>query len=363
MAYRELLRIVSVVFLLRLWYSIAAADFTIRCFVYSGQGLLPLLLFFLAVVPQVFSQNPDPVHITPRTRVEKSAEAPDLPLAGSQHSTPMRVDVNIVLVPVTVVDAANHPVTSLEKQNFTLFEAGKPQALRYFSIEDSPISVGVLLDLSFSMRDKIETARQALKQFFETANPEDDYFVIGFSDRPALIANTTRSPATIEDELAFAVPNGNTALLDSIYMGLNMLHRARYKRRALVIISDGGDNHSRYTANEIKSLVQEADVEIYALGIFSRVFKTYEEWAGERLLTGITETTGGHTIKINSLEELPDAAAAISRELRNQYLLGYTPSDGAQDGRWRKIKVKVVPESAGAMLHVFNKQGYLAPAH
>lgn len=331
----------------------------------SGQGLFQFFLFSLAAVPQVFAQSPDSVHIIPKTTIEKQTEQPgvtNLSVAKGERATPVRVDVDIVLVPVTVVDAANRPVTSLEKQNFTLYEAGKPQTLRYFSIEDSPISVGVLLDLSFSMKDKIDTARQALKQFFETSNPEDDYFVIGFSDRPALIADTSRSAATIEDELTFAVPNGNTALLDSIYAGLSKLRRARYKRRALVIISDGGDNHSRYTANEIKSLVQEADVEIYALGIFSKVFKTYEEWAGERLLTGITESTGGRTIKINDLEELPGAAAAISRELRNQYLLGYSPSNGMQDGKWRKIQVKVAPQPPGAMLHVFNKQGYLAPA-
>jgi Ca-activated chloride channel homolog len=330
--------------------------------VFSGQGFLQLLfVFLLTAVTQVFSQTSDPVHITPKIRVEKAPDQPGFPAAKNAGARPIRVDVDIVLVPVTVVDAANHPVTNLEKQNFTLYEADKPQTLRYFSIEDSPISVGVLLDLSFSMTDKIDMARQALKQFFETSNPDDDYFVIGFSDRPALIADTTRSAATIEDELAFAVPSGHTALLDSIYMGLIKLRTARYKRRALVIISDGGDNHSRYTANEIRSLVQEADVEVYALGIFSKVFKTYEEWNGERLLTTISETTGGRTIKINNPEELPGAAEAISRELRNQYILGYSPTNSLQDGRWRKIRVKVVPESAGNMLHVFNKQGYLAP--
>jgi Ca-activated chloride channel family protein len=271
------------------------------------------------------------------------------------------VDVDIVLVPVNVVDIANRPVMTLEKQNFELYEAGQQQTLRYFSTEDSPISVGVLLDLSSSMKDKIDTARQALREFFENSNPEDDYFVIGFSDRPALLADATHSTASIENKLALTLPYGNTALLDSIYMGLNKLRTARYKRRALVIISDGGDNHSRYTAREIRNLVQEEDVEIYALGIFSKVFKTYEEWSGEHLLTTITEATGGHTVKVNDIQDLPQAAASISRQLRNQYILGYSPTNREYDDKWHKIKVRVVPSGDGTALHVYSKQGYFAP--
>lgn len=331
---------------------------------FSGQRFVRLLLFpalVAAFVPQSFSQDSDAVHITPRVKVEKSTSPPE-PGSGLQNrNKPIRRDVDLVLVPVTVVDAANHPVTSLGKQNFTLYEAGEPQTLRYFSTEDAPISVGILLDLSFSMKDKIDTARQALHEFFSNSNPGDDYFVIGFSDRPALLADSTYSTESIENKLAFAVPNGNTALLDSIYLGLTKLRSARYKRRALIIISDGGDNHSRYGGKEIRRLVEEADVEIYALGIFSKVFRTYEEWAGKRLLTGITEATGGHTVTINNLDELPDAAAAVSREIRNQYILGYSPSSGVFDGQWRKIKVNAVPDTSGTALHVYSKQGYLAP--
>lgn len=329
--------------------------------IFSGQRrILVLLPVFLATFAlRSLSQDVDSVHITPEPSTEKHARTSD---AGSQNTVkPIRRDIDLVLVPVTVVDAANHPVTSLDKQNFALYEADEEQALQYFSKEDSPISVGVLLDLSFSMKDKIDTARQALHQFFENSNPYDDYFVIGFSDRPVLLADATHSIESIENKLTFATPYGNTALLDSIYMGLTKLRTARYKRRALVIISDGGDNHSRYTAGEIRRLVQEADVEIYALGIFSKVFRTYEEWAGKRLLTGITEATGGHTITVNNLEELPDAAASISRELRNQYILGYSPSRRLSDGSWRRIKVKAVAAAAGTVWHVYSKQGYLAP--
>lgn len=329
---------------------------------FSGQRYSFLLFTFLTFfTPRAFSQDADSVHITPKISSEKQVRTPDANQEEPSWGKPIRLDVDLVLVPVTVVDAANHPITSLGKQDFTLYEAGEKQALRYFSKEDSPVSVGVLLDLSFSMRDKIDTARQALRQFFENSNPADDYFVIGFSDRPALLADATRSISSIENRLALIAPYGNTALLDAIYMGMTKLRMAHYPRRALVIISDGGDNHSRYNATEIRQLVQETDVEIYALGIFSKVFRTYEEWAGKRLLREITEATGGHTVTINNLDELPDAAAAISRELRDQYILGYSPSHGVFDGSWRKIKVKATRAAAGITLHVYNKQGYLAP--
>lgn len=331
---------------------------------FSGQRFLHLLLFpvfVAAFLTQASPQDSESVHIAPGVRLEKSRVPPVAGPELQNRARAIRRDVDLVLVPVTVMDVANHPVTSLGRQNFTLYEGGEPQTLRYFATEDAPISVGILLDLSFSMKDKIDTARQALHEFFTNSNPGDDYFVIGFSDRPALLADSTRSTESIESKLAFAVPSGNTALLDSIYLGLTKLRTARYQRRALVIISDGGDNHSRYDAKEIRRLVEEADVEIYALGIFSRVFRTYEESVGKGLLTRITEATGGHTVTINNLDELPDAAASISRELRNQYILGYTPSNPAFDGSWRKIKVNAVPEASGTVLHVYSKQGYLAP--
>jgi Ca-activated chloride channel family protein len=317
---------------------------------------LVFLSFAVALVPQSYSQTTDQVHITP---APPGKQAGRHAAEADAYAKPVRIDVDLVLVPVTVVDAANRPVISLGKQNFELYEGDQQQVLRYFSTEDSPISVGVLLDLSGSMRDKINTARQALHEFFANANPDDDYFVIGFSDRPGLVADSTGSTATIEDKIALTQPHGNTALLDSIYMGLNKLRSARYKRRALVIISDGGDNHSRYTAREIRSLVQEADVEVYALGIFSRIFKTYEEWSGENLLTRITEASGGHILKINDVEELPHAAEALSRLMRNQYVLGYHPSGELYSNKWHKIKVRVLPPKEGTVLHVYSRDGYL----
>jgi len=326
----------------------------------------------LVLCPCAQSQSSDDVHIPPM-RVRSTSDAPSknaVP-AGAEDRAPsdhdarsvLRVKTDLVLVPVTVNDAMNHPVVNLGKQSFELFEAGKPQKISYFSTEDSPISVGVLLDLSYSMTNKIEIAREALRQFFSNSNPDDDYFVLTFADSPHLLADTTQSIDSLEMKLASATPKGSTALLDAIYMGLSKLHSAKYPRRALFIISDGGDNHSRYGSREIKKLVEESDVEIYAVGIFDTIFKTYEEWAGKRLLTGISEATGGRTIAVDDVRQLPDAAASISRELRSHYVLGYRPANSVRDEQFRKIKVQLAGPAPATPLHLHFKKGYIGPGN
>jgi Ca-activated chloride channel homolog len=315
-----------------------------------------VLVLCLAVAASAQSESED-VHLVPR---EKPAAAiPERSLIP--HTRPLRADVNVVLVPVTVTDTRNRPLLGLEREHFLLYEGDEQQRIRYFSTEDAPISVGILLDLSKSMSNKIDVAKEALGEFFKTANPADDYFVITFANRPQLLADATQSIGSIQAKLADAAPKGHTALLDAIYLGLSKARHSRYKRRALLIISDGGDNCSRYRSREIKSLVQESDVEIYAIGIFDSIFKTPEEWAGKKLMTEITEATGGHTVALGNVRQLPEVAAAISLELRSQYVLGYQPSNPTHDGSWRKIKVRLDPAVAPAPAQVYAKRGYQAP--
>ena len=301
----------------------------------------------------------DDVHIAPSAESERSLTRGIAGMNGPGR--PLRVGVDVVLVPVTVTDSMSRPVVGLAKTDFTLLEDEQPQEIRYFWTEDEPISVGILLDLSRSMTNKIEDARAALGEFFKTANPEDDYFVITFADRPALLSDSTQSAGSIQAKLASATPAGHTALLDAIYLGITKLRSARYQRRALLIISDGGDNHSRYHKQEIRRLVQEEDVEIYAIGIFDSIFKTPEEWAGRRLLTEITEATGGRTLAFDNPRRLPEMAATVSLELRNQYVLGFHPARAARANRWRKIKVKTTASRGEAPLQVHSKKGYLGP--
>lgn len=321
-------------------------------------ALCLVFLFALALATPAAAQSPsDEVHLIPRGPATPTSALPEF-----SDKNALRVDVDLVLVPVTITDAKNRPITGLQQHDFALYEGDQLQQIRYFSTEDAPISVGVILDLSKSMANKIDAAREALGEFFKSANPADDYFVVTFADRPQLLADATRSMGTIQGKLASAIPAGHTALLDAIYMGLAKMRSARYQRRALLIISDGGDNRSRYRAKEIKSLVKEADVQIYAIGLFDSVFKTPEEWAGKRLLTEITEATGGRTITLSNMRKLPDVAATISTELRNQYLIGYRPTDGTRDGRWRKIKVRLAQPAGTAALQVYAKRGYVGPA-
>jgi len=273
---------------------------------------------------------------------------------------PFRVDVDLVLVPVIVTDAMNRPVTALQKQDFALYEGEKLQEIRYFFANDEPLSIAVLLDVSKSMSNKIDTEREALEDFFNNANPEDEYFAITFSDRPRLVASATGSIEDIQRHLTLAEPSGPTAMLDAIYLAEDQLRTAKYKRRAIVIFSDGGDNVSHHSHREIKGLVRERDVEVYAIGLFEPApLGSVEEKLGKIWLSQITDCTGGRTVAIQKREKVPEAAAEVSRELRSQYVLGYRPTL-ARNGKWRKIKVRVASPSADRPLRASYKQGYIS---
>jgi Ca-activated chloride channel homolog len=329
-----------------------------------GFWLVPcvaLLLFSCFAWPQ----SVDDVHVVPRDDNHNHSVVDVLPVeklpAMDAHTVPLRVDVDLVLVPVTVTDAMCHPVNTLKKQDFALYEGDKPQEIRYFFTEEAPISVAVLLDVSKSMSDKIDTERAAIVEFFNNANPQDEYFAITFSDRPRLISRATRSIDEIERKLLAVEPGGPTSMLDAIHLAESALRSARYQRRAIVIISDGGDNASHYTLRETKNLAQESDVEIYAIGLFDTFFfNTIEERLGKKWLSEITDTTGGRTITVDNRARVPEAAATISRELRTQYVLGYRPTE-PKGGKWRKIKVRVNSLAAHQPLQAYYKRGYMAP--
>jgi Ca-activated chloride channel family protein len=313
------------------------------------------------------------VHIDPRV-VEKPPEAPkpDLITATAAtttatadltaHVRPLKVDVDLVLVPVTITDPMNRLVTGLDKENFQLFEGNASQQIRTFSAEDAPVSLGVIFDSSGSMSSKMDRAKDAVVEFFKTANPQDEFFMITFSDEPEEVSDFTSSVDEIQNKLIFAVPRRRTALLDAIYMGVSKMRQAKYPKKALLIISDGGDNHSRYTEGEIRSLVKEADVMIYAIGIYDRYASAMEERLGPQLLSDITELTGGRAFTIDNPNDLGDVATKIGVELRNQYVLGYRPTKVMHDGKWRKIKVKLLPPKGLPPLRVYARTGYYAPA-
>ncbi len=276
----------------------------------------------------------------------------------------LKAETDIALVSVTVTDPYGRLVTGLEQNNFRVFEDGSEQEIVRFSSEDVPISIGVIFDMSGSMADKIEKSRLAAVQFFRTANPQDEFLLINFNDRAQLMTSFTGSIEDLQSRLMFTAARGQTALLDGIYLGLSEMKGAHNAKKALLIISDGGDNHSRYSESDIRKYAREADVQVYAIGIFDADGgKTPEENGGPALLGDLTEMTGGRTFAVSSMNDMPDIASKISMELRNQYVVGYRPSNRAHDGRWRKIKIKLRPPKGLPPLTVYARTGYYAPGH
>ncbi len=276
----------------------------------------------------------------------------------------IRIDTTLVLIPVTVTDPLNRFVTGLEKENFRLFEDKVEQQIAQFSSEDAPLSVGVIFDCSGSMGSKLEKSRQAVAQFFKTANPEDEFFLVEFNDRADLVIKFTTALEEIQNRLTFTQSKGKTALLDAVYLGLHEMKNAKNPRKALLIISDGGDNNSRYTETEVKNLVREADVQIYAMGIFeptSTRGRTSEEMGGPSLLSEIAEQTGGRHFPVENLNELPNIAEKIGIELRNQYIIGYSPKNQERNGKYRRVQVKLVQPRGLPPLRAFWRLGYYAP--
>ena len=330
---------------------------------FTVSKFLFLILAVTLIAPAARAQSPvDDVHVSPRIQPPPPAEKAIMDPSLRTHTKPLKVDVDLVLVPVTITDPMNRLVTGLDKENFTLYEGKDLQDIRHFSSEDAPVSLGVIFDMSGSMSTKIERAREAVIEFFKAANPQDEFFMITFNDEPDEITDFTSSVDDIQNKLVFAIPRRRTALLDAIYMGISKMRQARFAKKALLIISDGGDNHSRYTENEIKLLVKEADVMIYAIGIYDRYASAAEERLGPQLLSDITELTGGRAFTIDNPNDLGDVATKIGVELRNQYVLGYRPSKVVRDGKWRKIKVKLLPPKGLPPLRVYARMGYYAPA-
>lgn len=279
------------------------------------------------------------------------------------RSVRVSVSVNLVLVPVTVIDSLHRPVLGLGKQNFELIEGQQEQQIRYFSQEDEPISVALLLDISGSMANRIGVLREAVHQFFIHANPLDDYTVVTVSSRPEVLIRATRSIEDVRAILEIVKPAGWTALLDSIRLAAMTLKHARYERRVILIVSDGLDNVSRHRLSDVASFIEESNIDVYAIGVkdeASPLARLLEERIDKKLLMRITDVTGGNTVVVEHSEDLPQAAAKISRSMRNEYLLGYCPTDGGHTRMWRKIRVKVTAPGETDLRAYYRKQ-YFTP--
>jgi len=268
---------------------------------------------------EIHTQPPPPPPKSPESSKPIVEGAGNVAATGtSRRDARLRVDVNLVLVPATVTDPLNRLVTGLEKENFEIYDNNVGQLIKSFSTEDAPVTIGIVFDLSGSMNSKFNRARRALSEFLRTSNPLDEFFVIGFNDRPAVIVDYTSDIDDVEARMVMLKPENRTPLIDAAYLGMTKLRDAKYERKALLIISDGGDNRSRYTEGELRRAVRESDVQIYSIGIFDQYAPTQEEQLGPILLNDICEMTGGRMFRVNDIADLGDIATRISAELRNE---------------------------------------------
>ena len=280
------------------------------------------------------------VSITPRISTRLDARA--LP------SGVIRSDVNRVLIPTTVTDTYGRPVKGLRKQDFKLWEDGVEQDLSEFFIADGPISVGVILDISGSVKNKLAQAQRAVSEFLHLSARGDEFFLVTFKDQPELVRGFTTHPEDIEADFAVAQPSGWTALYDAIVLGINYMKRASLNRRVLLVLSDGADNNSRYSESEIKSFVREANVRIFSISMQSHT----------PMLDKLANESGGRVYQVHDLDNLPEAAAALSAEAHAEYVLGFTPPLRERNGKYHSVKVEV-PQYVGEQpLHVSWRRGY-----
>ncbi len=320
-----------------------------------GHGLIRFVLVaasFLITAPFLFAQDPVP---TP-TPVIEPEQTPDDPGA------PVRIKTDLVTLTLTVTDQYGRYVTGLNKNAFTIKDNNQEQEITYFSDKDAPISVGVLFDVSGSMsRDKIRKARKALERFINTSHPSDEYFLIAFNSRAQLLLDRTRDGDALLRKLTLVEPKNNTALYDAVYLGVERVTRGAHNKRALLVISDGQDNASRYNFGEVRRLLKESDVVTYSVGILDRSDATSSfGLQGQSFLDELSSVTGGKSFYPQSDIEMDEIFERIALELRHQYSIGYTPKDFQPDGKWRKVKTKVNPPRGFPRLTVRGREGYYA---
>jgi Ca-activated chloride channel family protein len=260
----------------------------------------------------------------------------------------LKVDVDLVLFNVTVTDGDNRLVTDLKAENFQLFEDKTEQQILYFSSEAAPVSLGIIFDISHSMQKKLDFAREAATKFLESGTPDDEYFLVEFSNRAKVAHGFTTDIRTLRDRIAFRAAEGSTALYDGIYLGLSQLKKGQNPKKALLLITDGEDNHSRYSRGDIRESIREADAQIYAIDL------------GRALLSDLAEMTGGHSYRA-SVEDLQEICEKIALELKSQYVIGYESTNDSKDGKFRKVRLRVTPPAGMGKLNVRTRDGYYAP--
>ena len=301
---------------------------------------------------------------SPSGSASRAAEVPVSPGVYRSNAT-IQVHSDLVLIPVTVTDNKGRVVSGLEKEHFTLFEDTEQQEITHFAAEDAPASIGIVFDASDSMGPRMDKARQAVNALLRAANPADEFFLVRFSSEARLVVPMTDRPDEIRSRVDSLQVSGTTALLDGVRLAMLEMKDAHYTRKAIIIISDGEDNSSRWTVGELKAAVREEDILIYAIRISESTdaYMTYppQRLTGSALLNEIASQTGGRLFEVSKLKQLPDIAEKIGGWLRNQYVLGYVPNQSAKDGGYRKVQLKLARPKGYPRMHAVWRQGYYAP--
>lgn len=324
------------------------------------------VLFLLAALMGQEASKPAEGETAARPKI--NVLRPDIP------TQIIRTDVNEVVVRITVTDSYDRLITVLNESNFEVFDDNVKQEIKSFSTEDDPATVGIVLDDSGSMSNKIQRAKEAIEAFLSNSNPLDEFMLVMFRDeRPIAVTNTTSKFEDITAEIISERGKGKTPLVDAIYLALNEIKaRGTHARKALLVISDGGDNQSRYTWYDLKKMLKEMDVQIYAIGVFEPMgmrAMTPEEASGPSNLLDIANASGGAMFPVDDIiedklkDELHDVGLEISRRIRSQYVITYKPSNLLRDGLWRRIKVKLHPPRGLPLFTIHARKGYYAPTN
>ena len=283
------------------------------------------------------------------------------PISERDRKADLHVDPTLVLIPVAVTDPEMRFVAGLRRENFKVFEDETEQTITQFTKEDAPLSVGIVFDTSGSMGNKLRKSREAVVEFLKTANPADEFFLVCFGDTPHLVVSLTPGFEEIHKRLAFTHAKGHTALFDGVYMAMDHLKQVRNQRKVLLIISDGSDNSSKYSEAEVRNAVRKSDAQIYSIGIHEPLPQRPEGPGGSLLMRDFSEQTGGKHFRVSDQSNLPEVAAAIGLELRNQYVLGYRATNLVKDGRYHRVQVRMVKTESLPPLKPAFRAGYYAP--
>jgi Ca-activated chloride channel family protein len=303
-------------------------------------------------------QKPD----VPKPRQTPTPATPGTIQQGTEVGDQVIINTDLITLTVTVTDTYGRYVSGLDKKAFKIFEDKEEQEIEYFSDDDAPVSVGVIFDVSGSMSgDKIRKAREALSRFIQTSHDSDEYFLIAFNSRAQLLIDKTRDGDAVLNKLTFVETRSNTALYDACYLGVEKVTRGTHPKRALLLISDGQDNNSRYTFSEVRRLLKESDVVLYSIGILGgNDAGSTLGMEGQSYLDELSSVSGGKAFFPNTAAEMDELFERIALELRHQYSIGYRPKNFKNDGKWHKLKVKVTPPRGLPRLFVRSREGYYA---